>query len=386
MQTIDTLVIGAGVIGLAVARRLSVHGDETIIVDGEEAFGTWTSARNSEVIHAGIYYPPGSLKAALCRHGRDLLYRYCSDRGIPHRRTGKIIFAAVPGQAVRLEEITAAAKAAGVDDLRRMSGREAAALEPDLGCHEALLSPSTGIIDSHAFMTALLGEASAHGAIFATRSKVTRLSRQRGGWGVHIDGETAPALVSRTVVNAGGLAAHRLARATEGLAADLIPDIRYARGVYFTYAGKVPFRHLIYPVPVPGGLGTHLTLDMAGMARFGPDVEWIDDVDYGVDPARGAQVLAAARLIWPAIDPGKLQPGYAGIRPKIGGQGAPVADFRIDGPERHGLPGLVNLFGIESPGLTASLAIAELVAARLGFDDGAIRRAGELSGAGGPCT
>ncbi|MFD2502190.1 NAD(P)/FAD-dependent oxidoreductase [Rhizorhabdus histidinilytica] len=236
-----------------------------------------------------------------------------------------------------------------VGDLRRLGAREAAALEPELHCHEALLSPSTGIVDSHGLMTALLGEASAHGAIFAARSKATRLTRRSDGWGLHIDGEAEPTLVARNVVNAGGLAAHRLARATEGLAAEHIPDIRYARGVYFTYAGKVPFRHLVYPVPVPGGLGTHLTLDMAGMARFGPDVEWIDAIDYGVDPARGARFLAAARLIWSGIDPDKLRPGYAGIRPKIGGPDDPVADFRIDGPERHGLPGLVNLFGIESP-------------------------------------
>ncbi len=369
MRIIDALVVGAGVIGLSVGRKLSISGHETIIIDGEEAFGTWTSARNSEVIHAGIYYPAGSLKAGLCTRGRELLYRYCSDRGIPHRRTGKIIFAADTAQAVRLDVIMAAAAAAGVGDLRRLGAREAAALEPELHCHEALLSPSTGIVDSHGLMTALLGEASAHGAIFAARSKATRLTRRSDGWGLHIDGEAEPTLVARNVVNAGGLAAHRLARATEGLAAEHIPDIRYARGVYFTYAGKVPFRHLVYPVPVPGGLGTHLTLDMAGMARFGPDVEWIDAIDYGVDPARGARFLAAARLIWSGIDPDKLRPGYAGIRPKIGGPDDPVADFRIDGPERHGLPGLVNLFGIESPGLTASLAIAELVAARLGMGE-----------------
>ncbi|WP_016747339.1 NAD(P)/FAD-dependent oxidoreductase [Rhizorhabdus wittichii] len=365
MRIIDTLVVGAGVIGLSFARKFSIYGHETIVIDGEEAFGTWTSARNSEVIHAGLYYPPGSLKAALCIQGRELLYRYCSDRGVPYRRTGKIIFAADAAQAAGLDAILATAAAAGVDDLRRLDAREAAALEPELRCHAALLSPSTGIVDSHGLMTALLGEATAHGAIFAARSRATRLTRHREGWGVHIDGEAEPTLVARRVVNAGGLAAHRLARATEGLAAEHVPDIRYARGVYFTYAGKVPFRHLVYPVPVPGGLGTHLTLDMAGMARFGPDVEWIDAVDYSVDPARGARFLAAARLIWPGIDPDRLQPGYAGIRPKIGGPDAPVADFRIDGPERHGLPGLVNLFGIESPGLTASLAIAELVAARL---------------------
>lgn len=366
MQTIDVVVVGGGVVGLSVARSLAIFGNETIIVDGEEVHGTWTSARNSEVIHAGIYYPPGSLKASLCTRGRELLYGYCLDHGVPHASTGKIIFAADAAQVARLDEIQTAAGAAGVDDLRRLSAREATILEPELRCHEALLSPSTGIVDSHVYMNALVGEASAHGAIFVGRSKVTRLSRRADGWGVHVNGEREPAVAARAVVNAGGLAAHVIARATDDLAAEHIPDIRYARGVYFTYSGRVPFRRLIYPVPVPGGLGTHLTLDLAGMARFGPDVEWIDAIDYSVDPERGAQFLAAARLIWPAIEPDKLQPGYAGIRPKIGGSGSPVADFRIDGPERHGLPGLVNLFGIESPGLTASLAIAEVVAARLG--------------------
>lgn len=368
MQTIDALVVGAGVVGISIARQIALYGMETILVDGEGDFGTWTSARNSEVIHAGIYYPAGSLKAALCTYGRALLYRYCADRCVPHRCIGKIIFAADPSQAGRLDEIMAAAEAAGVEDLQRLDKREAAALEPELSCHEALLSPSTGIVDSHALMASLLGEASSNGAIFAPRTMVTRLSRQREGWGVHINGDGAPTLVARIVVNAAGLAAHRLARETEGLMPAMIPDIRFARGIYFTYTGRVPFRHLIYPVPVPGGLGTHLTLDMAGTARFGPDVEWVDVVDYAVDPARHAQFLSAARLIWPAVEADRLQPGYAGIRPKIGGPGAPVADFRIDGPEHHGLPGLVNLFGIESPGLTASLAIAEVVAAKVLLD------------------
>ena len=367
MQTIDVIVIGAGVVGLAVARALAVYGNETIIVDGEPTYGTWTSARNSEVIHAGIYYSQRSLKASLCTHGRTLLYRYCADHGVPHARTGKIIFAADAAQSAQLDRIARVASAAGVEDLRRLTGQEAAILEPALHCHEALLSPSTGIVDSHALMTTMLGEASSHGAIFASHSRVTRLSLQPGGWGVHVDGEAAPTLVARNVVNAGGLAAHLLAQATEGLSSTFIPDIHYARGVYFTYAGRVPFRHLIYPVPVLGGLGTHLTLDMAGMARFGPDVEWIDAIDYTVDPERYATFLAAARLIWPGIDPTRLQPGYAGIRPKIGGPGSPVADFRIDGPEHHGLPGLVNLFGIESPGLTSSLAIAERVTSLLGL-------------------
>ncbi|WCT71896.1 NAD(P)/FAD-dependent oxidoreductase [Sphingomonas naphthae] len=367
MNTLDTVVIGAGVVGLAVARTLARHGQETILCDAEAAFGTGTSARNSEVIHAGIYYPRGSLKAALCTRGRAMLYAYCAAHGVPHRRLGKLIFAADALQIAALDAILDAAHAAGVDDLHRLDAAEARRLEPALACHEALLSPSTGIVDSHALMTSLLGEAEDRGATLATHARVTRLTRQPGGWGVHIDDEAAPTLVARQVVNAAGLTAHLLAHQTEGLEAGDIPDIRYARGVYFTYAGRAPFTRLIYPVPVPGGLGTHLTLDMGGMARFGPDVEWIDGIDYTVDPGRKAGFLAAARLIWPEIDPDRLTPGYAGIRPKIGGPGSPAADFRVDGPEAHGLPGLVNLFGIESPGLTSSLAIADLVAEKLGF-------------------
>jgi len=317
------------------------------------------------VIHAGIYYPEGSLKAALCVRGRELLYDYCRVHDVPHARIGKLIFAADASQTAALDTILASAHTAGVDDLRPLSGSEVRALEPALACHAALLSPSTGIIDSHGFMAALLGEASAHGAMFAGDSKVARLSRQPDGWGIHIGGDTEPTVIARNVINSGGLTAHQLALATEGLSPEHIPAISYARGVYFTYAGRVPFRRLIYPVPVAGGLGTHLTLDLAGNARFGPDVEWIDAVDYTVDPTRHAAFHAAARLIWPDLDPARLQPGFAGIRPKIGGPGSPTADFRIDGPARHGLAGLVNLFGIESPGLTSSLAIAEMVLANL---------------------
>lgn len=370
MTRIDAVVIGAGVAGLAVGRGLARSGLETIIVDGEADFGTWTSARNSEVIHAGIYYPQGSLKAELCVRGKKLLYDYCFARDIPCRQCGKLIFAASAEQSGSLDEILTAAKGAGVTDLVRLDAQEVRSLEPLLGCHEALLSPSTGIIDSHAYMQSLLAEAEDAGGQFVRQTRITRLSRQEGGWGVHVNDETEPAVIASYVVNAGGLTAHLLAQRTKELAERHVPRVRYARGVYFTYAGRSPFAHLIYPVPVPGGLGTHLTLDLAGMARFGPDVEWIDGIDYSVDPARYDMFLAAARLIWPQIDPSRLTPGYAGIRPKLSGPGEPAADFVVSGPQEHGLPGLVNLFGIESPGLTASLALADLVAQSLGLETG----------------
>lgn len=366
MAQIDAVVVGAGVVGLAVARRLAQAGLEVVIADGESDFGTWTSARNSEVIHAGIYYPPGSLKAMLCVRGKALLYDYCSARDVPHRQCGKLIFAASTDQAPALDAILAAAEGAGVTDLQRLSASDARSLEPMLDCQEALLSPSTGIIDSHAYMRALLADAEAAGAQFARQTRIARLSRCKEGWGIHIESGSGPVVTAPIVVNAAGLTAHLLARQTEGLKRGDVPDVRYARGVYFTYSGRAPFQHLIYPVPVPGGLGTHLTLDMAGMARFGPDVEWIeDDIDYTVDPARHADFLAAARLIWPGIDPDRLAVGYAGIRPKLSGPEEAAADFMISGPDEHGLPGLVNLFGIESPGLTASLAIADVVANKL---------------------
>ena len=376
MAQIDAVVVGAGVVGLAVARRLAQAGLEVVIADGETDFGTWTSARNSEVIHAGIYYPPGSLKASLCVRGKALLYDYCSARDVPHRQCGKLIFAAWTDQVSALDAIQAAAEAAGVRDLKRISASDTRSLEPMLDCREALLSPSTGIIDSHAYMRALLADAEAAGAQFARLTRITRLSRCHGGWGIHVESGSGPVAVTPVVVNAAGLTAHLLARETEGLKATDVPAVHYARGVYFTYSGRVPFRHLIYPVPVPGGLGTHLTLDMAGMARFGPDVEWIGDIDYAVNPARHANFLAAARLIWPDIDPDRLAPGYAGIRPKLSGPGEPAADFVISGPSEHGLPGLVNLFGMESPGLTASLAIADAVAQKLDLAAGSMDQGG----------
>ncbi len=364
MPPFDAIVVGAGVIGLAIGRKLVRSGLRTLILDGEPTFGTWTSSRNSEVIHAGLYYPKGSLKEQLCTRGRDMLYAYCRDMDVPHSRIGKLIFAATPEQSPALDEIMSHARAAGVDDVVRLQASEVAEIEPALACHEAILSPSSGIIDSHAYMLALLGDLESGEGLFVGRSAVQRLSRQGNCWGVHLRGDDAPSALAERVVNAAGLTAHLLALETEELPRETVPDVRYARGVYFGY-GKVPFSHLIYPVPEPGGLGTHLTLDMAGMGRFGPDVEWIDRIDYTVDPGRRRSFIAAARMIWPDLDPTRMVPGYAGIRPKLNGSGEPSADFLIAGPESHGLPGLVNLFGIESPGLTASLAIADLVAAKL---------------------
>ena len=358
---VDAVVIGAGVIGLAIARSLARRGWETLVLDAESSYGTATSARNSEVIHAGIYYPAGSMKARLCVSGRDLLYRYCAERQVPHRRIGKLIFAASPDQFAQLDAITASAAAAGVNDLVMLDRADVRRIEPELDCAGALWSPATGIIDSHAYMTALLGDIEAARGQFVGRARVTRLSRQRTGWGVHIGGENAPTVTARRVVNAAGLTAHHLAAATDDMPASFRPAVRYARGVYFGYAGRVPFTHLIYPVPVPGGLGTHLTLDLAGRARFGPDVEWIDGIDYHVDPARHAQFARAAALIWDGIRPELIVPDYAGIRPKLSGPGEPAADFLIAGPSDHQLDGMVALFGMESPGLTASLAIGEHV-------------------------
>lgn len=364
-ERVGAIVVGAGVVGLAVARALALHGHAPLVLEGEDHFGSWTSSRNSEVIHAGIYYPPGSLKAELCVAGKQQIYAFCKAHGVPHRRIGKLIFAHDEAQRADLEAIVRRAQQAGVTDLEPLDRAAVRALEPDLDCAAALLSPSTGIIDSHAFMLALLGEAEAHDAMLVTAAPIERITRRDGLWHVWMHGMEAAVVSAPILVNACGLAARRLALATEGLDPALVPPAFYARGVYFTYSGKVPFSHLIYPVPEPGGLGTHLTLDLAGQARFGPDVEWIDGIDYTVNPARHATFAAAAQRIWPALDPDRLQPGYAGIRPKIAGPGEPAADFVISGPRDHGCEGLVNLFGIESPGLTASLAIADKVAEAL---------------------
>jgi L-2-hydroxyglutarate oxidase LhgO len=363
IDTVDCVVVGAGVVGLAVARQLALHGRETLIVERHEAFGTETSARHSEVIHAGIYYPAGSLKARLCMRGRELLYVYCRARGVEHRRCGKLIVATQDSQFAALEKIALQAGRNGVDDLRMLDRAEAQALEPNLQCSHALLSPSTGIVDSHGYMLALLGDAENHGANLALLSPVERLRPSEGGTELFIEGESGPLLRTRWLINCAGLHAPALAGRIEGFPAAHIPASYLAKGNYFSLGGRAPFSRLIYPVPEPGGLGVHLTLDLGGQARFGPDVEWVQTVDYGVDPARAQAFYARIRAYWPDLPDGALQPAYAGIRPKISGPGEAAADFRIDGPETHGVPGIVNLFGIESPGLTSSLAIAEQVGA-----------------------
>ncbi len=367
MEQVDCVVIGAGVVGLATARALALAGREVMILESARAIGTGTSSRNSEVIHAGIYYPPGSRKADLCVTGKDLLYAFCDSHGVGHRRCGKLIVANDADQAAGLDAIARNAAASDVHDLQWLDAAAVARLEPALRAHTALLSPSTGIVDSHALMLALLGDAERAGATLALGAEVGSASIRPDGIALTIDsdGETM-SLLARTVINSAGLTAPALARRFDGLAAEHIPPSYYAKGSYFTCAGRAPFSHLIYPLPEPGGLGVHLTLDLGGQMRFGPNVKWLDDIDYEVDANDAPAFEAAVRRFWPELPAGALQPGYAGIRPKISGPGEPAADFRIDGPAVHGVRGLVNLFGIESPGLTASLAIADEVVACLG--------------------
>jgi L-2-hydroxyglutarate oxidase LhgO len=360
-ERIDCVVIGAGVVGLAIARALALAGRETLIVERELRVGSGISARNSEVIHAGIYYRPGSLKARLCVAGRALLYAYCAERGIDHRRCGKLIVAVNESQIANADAIRANAAANGATDLSWLDAAEVRRLEPELAGTGALLSPSTGIVDSHALMLSYLGDAEAHGATIAYGTRVSAMKPQAGGVDLTFDDDSGPTLSAQLVVNSAGLAAEAVARDIEGFPAGFVPRLRYAKGNYFALSGRSPFSRLIYPMPEPGGLGTHLTLDLAGQARFGPDVEWVDRIDFDVDPARAETFYRAIRRYWPGLEDGRLEPGYAGIRPKLAGPSEPEADFRVEGPETHDVPGIVNLFGIESPGLTASLAIADLV-------------------------
>ena len=364
MEQVDCVVVGAGVVGLAVARALAQAGRDVLVLEACDAIGTQTSARNSEVIHAGIYYPAGSLKASLCVRGKALLYAYCAERGLPHQRCGKLIVATDDLQRAQLEGIAAKAAANGVHDLVSLSAAQARALEPVLHCVAALHSPSTGIVDSHALMLSLLGDIEAAGGVLALNSPLASMDVARGA--IELEAQDGTQLRARTVVNAAGHGAPALAALTKGLAPAHVPQAYFAKGSYFTLAGRSPFSHLIYPVPEAAGLGVHLTLDLGGQARFGPDVQWVDDAhDLQVEPASGEAFYAEVRRYWPALADGALQPAYAGMRPKISGPGEPAADFVIQGPAAHGVPGLVNLFGIESPGLTSALAIAETVAAML---------------------
>jgi len=369
VDRVDAIVIGAGVVGLACARRLAQAGLETIVIEKESRFGQGISARSSEVIHAGIYYAPGSLKARLCREGRQQLYEYCQARHIPHRKTGKWIVATQPSQGEALEALRENAALNGIDDLMQLSDAEVRRGEPALRCIGALASPSTGIVDSHALMTALLGDLEAAGGVLALRHGVAgACATKESGLEVVIDDVDHSRIHTRILVNAAGLDAPSVAACIEGFPAENIPEHAFAKGSYFSLGGKSPFSRLIYPLPEPGGLGVHLTLDLQGQARFGPDVEWVATPDYNVDERKREKFAESIRQYWPACDPDKLQPAYAGVRPKLGRPGAPARDFVIQDESTHGVAGLVNLFGIESPGLTSCLAIADEVAKRLELD------------------
>ncbi len=360
----DTVVIGAGVVGLAVARRLALLGQEVIVLEAGDRFGEGLSSRNSEVIHAGLYYPEGSLKAELCTSGRQALYQYCRRRGVGHRKTGKWIIATSVEQQGRLEDLQQQAARNGVQ-LEPADGDRMRSALPDVRAVFGLHSPETGIIDSHGLMLSLLAELEEQGGQLVCRAPVLAASSEPGRHQLTVGGEAPCTLVASRVINAAGLEAVPLARRWHGYDPGHCPPLYYARGCYFSYSGRHPFDTLIYPVPEAGGLGVHLTLDLAGQARFGPDVEWIGQPDFSVDPARRDVFADAIRVWWPGLDPERLQPAYAGVRPKLKGPDGGFFDFQIQDPGHHGVAGLVHLFGIESPGLTASLAIAERVAEKL---------------------
>ena len=372
-ERVDAVVVGAGVVGLAAARALARAGHEVVVLERAEGIGTATSARNSEVIHAGLYYAPGSLKAALCVQGRQALYAWCAERGVAHRRCGKLVVAVDDAEGPALQALHAQAQANGVDDAVLIDADAARAIEPALRCVAALHSPSTGIVDSHGLMLSLQGDAEDAGAMLAFHSPVQRVAVVHGGFDIAVGGAEPMRLGARLLVNAAGLHAAALAAAVDGLDARHVPMPRGCRGRYFALAGRAPFSRLVYPMHNLAGLGIHFTLDLGGQGRFGPDVDWLPPgwqpgdpaADYAVDASRADAFAADVRRYWPALPDGALAPAYSGIRPKIVGPGEPAADFRLDGPAQHGVPGLVNLFGIESPGLTACLAIGARVAEAL---------------------
>jgi L-2-hydroxyglutarate oxidase LhgO len=365
MESVECLVVGAGVVGLAVARALARDGREVIVVESESGIGEGVSSRNSEVIHAGIYYPTGLNKTRLCVEGKAKLYAFCQEFGVPHKRCGKLLVAVNAGEVDKLAALKAQAEANGVADLTWLSGKETRSLEPALVAERALLSPSTGIIDSHAFMLALRGDAEAHGAMIAFETPVLNGRVAERGLIIETGGPAPMRIAAGIVVNAAGLGAQAIARSITGMPAERIPLLHLAKGNYFSLSGRSPFSRLIYPMPTPGGLGVHLTLDLAGQAKFGPDVEWVNAIDYAVDPRRAESFYSAIRAYWPDLPEGALQPGYAGIRPKIERPGGSTTDFLIQTEKDHGVAGLINLFGIESPGLTGSLAIADWLARRV---------------------
>jgi len=361
MESTECVVIGAGVIGLGIARAAALSGREVILLEQENDIGTGTSSRNSEVIHAGIYYQTASLKARLCVDGKAALYRYCAERGIAHQRIGKIIVASDEADFAKLDAIAKQAKANGVDDLERLSQADIAALEPAVRAIAGLLSPSTGIIDSHGLMLAYQGEAEDRGAMIAFQSPLQAARVTPDGFVLEVGGSAPMQLGCKYLINAAGLGAQQAAGVIEGLDPASVPQRYLLKGNYFSMTGKNPFSRLVYPIPPDASLGVHLTIDLAGQVKFGPYQEWIDEIDYVVDPDRAASFYTAVRQYYPGLADGSLVPAYAGIRPKVQAPGAPVADFIIDGPEAHGVPGLVNLFGMESPGLTASLTIGDYV-------------------------
>ncbi len=366
MESIDCAVIGAGVVGLAVARCLAIQGREVVVLEAEEGVGRHTSGRSSEVVHAGLYHPGGTLKARLCAAGKRALHTYLVDRDIPHRRLGKILIAVREGEIATLDRIRRIAEDNGVDDLVALSAEDVRSLEPAVVAVRGVLSPSTAILDSRALLAALKTDLEAAGGVVAFKAPVTGGRVGEGGLVLDVGGEGPVRVRCTTVVNSAGLRAPSVARTLRGLNPALVPGEHFARGHYFALAGPSPFRHLVYPMPTPGAVGIHVTLDLSGRARFGPDVTWSPDPSYAFDEARDQAFYRAIRRYYPGLADGALAPGYVGIRPKIVPEGAPAADFAVQGPEVHGVPGLVNLFGIESPGLTACLAIAEDVAARLG--------------------
>lgn len=374
MESMEAVVIGAGVVGLACARALAGHGIETVILERAPGFGTESSARSSEVIHAGLYYPTGSLKACLCVAGRRQLYAYCDTHAVAYRRCGKLIVATADVQQDKLRDLQRQGQENGVDDLRYLDASTVRTLEPELTCRAALLSPSTGIIDSRGLMIALLGDAERAKAVLALRSPMLRGAIMSDGIVIEVGGATTLRCRTRIVVNAAGAWAQDVAASLHGFPRAQIPVGFHAKGHYFALNRRAPFSRLVYPLPEKGGLGIHLTLDLAGQARFGPDVEWLPgrssgqplaDFDYCVDPARAAAFHDEIRRYWPALPEDALTPAYSGVRSKIAGRSEPPGDFLIQGPAQHGIRGLVNLFGIESPGLTASLAIGDLVLATL---------------------